>query len=310
MIKYVRQEAIDRQKWDACISNSANGLIYAYSWYLDSICEEWHALVENDYEAVMPLPTRRKLFIQYAFQPFFAQQLGIFSPNPVHTDRTNNFLSAIPRNYSYIEINLNSHNHPEKKNIVYQNNKNYILRLYHSYEVLKEKFSTNTKRNIEDAITNNLKIVDKIDPIDIINLFRNDRGKTIKRLKTENYKTLHDLMNLLIEKEKAITLGVYNEENELLAAAFFVAHNNRYIFLFSGNSDEGREKKAMFLLVNHFISQHSDIHAKLDFEGSNNPGIARFYKSFGAIKVHYKSFFSNRMIFPLNMLFTIYRKLR
>ncbi len=54
MIKYVSHEVIDREKWDKCIDNSTNGLVYAYSWYLDLICDEWNALIENDYESVFP----------------------------------------------------------------------------------------------------------------------------------------------------------------------------------------------------------------------------------------------------------------
>ncbi len=70
MIKYVSHEVIDREKWDKCIDNSTNGLVYAYSWYLDLICDEWNALIENDYESVFPLPFRKKGFIQYTYQPF------------------------------------------------------------------------------------------------------------------------------------------------------------------------------------------------------------------------------------------------
>ena len=34
-IKYVKHKDIDKVKWDACIDNAPNALIYAYSYYLD-----------------------------------------------------------------------------------------------------------------------------------------------------------------------------------------------------------------------------------------------------------------------------------
>jgi hypothetical protein len=48
MIKYLRQDEINVDKWDQCISHSVNGMIYAFSWYLDIVNNRWEALVEGD----------------------------------------------------------------------------------------------------------------------------------------------------------------------------------------------------------------------------------------------------------------------
>ena len=56
----IPSEKIDREKWDACVSNSHNPLIYARSFYLDHISDNWSGLVLNDYEAVMPICWRKK----------------------------------------------------------------------------------------------------------------------------------------------------------------------------------------------------------------------------------------------------------
>lgn len=55
MIKHHRAHEIDRERWDECIRKSFNGIIYAYSWYLDIVCPSWEALIEGDYKIVMPL---------------------------------------------------------------------------------------------------------------------------------------------------------------------------------------------------------------------------------------------------------------
>src|SRR5277367_495617 len=54
-IKYLVRSEIDTEKWDRCILNASNGLIYARSFYLDSMAENWSALVEGDFQNVMPL---------------------------------------------------------------------------------------------------------------------------------------------------------------------------------------------------------------------------------------------------------------
>ena len=54
-IQYFIHPQIDKSKWDDCMDRADNGLIYAYSFYLDQMAKHWDALVFNDYEAVMPL---------------------------------------------------------------------------------------------------------------------------------------------------------------------------------------------------------------------------------------------------------------
>ena len=93
-IRYVKRKDIDAQKWDECISNSPNGIIYAYVFYLDCMADQWDALVYNDYEAIMPLTWRKKYGVAYLYQPFFTQQSGIFSQQPVTASIIAAFLSV------------------------------------------------------------------------------------------------------------------------------------------------------------------------------------------------------------------------
>jgi hypothetical protein len=51
----------------------------------------------------------------------------------------------------------------------------------------------------------------------------------------------------------------------------------------------------MFLLIDTFIQNNSGKNLILDFEGSNIPGIARFYKGFGAMAETYYSVHQNRL---------------
>ena len=44
-IQYLTHEQIDKTKWDNCIHTADNGLIYAYSFYLDAMSKQWDALV-------------------------------------------------------------------------------------------------------------------------------------------------------------------------------------------------------------------------------------------------------------------------
>src|SRR5688572_25071693 len=96
MIRYLKHGKVNTARWDACIRNSTNGMIYAYSWYLDAVCPGWEALVKGDYESVMPLTCGKKMGLHYLYPPFFTQQLGVFSRSGVNEKEVEEFLSAIP----------------------------------------------------------------------------------------------------------------------------------------------------------------------------------------------------------------------
>ena len=108
-IQYLIHHKIDKQKWDNCINTADNGLIYAYSFYLDAMSKHWDALVLNDYEAVMPVTWNKKYGISYLYQPFLAAQLGVFGKN-ITEELLSSFINSIPSSFKYIDICLNCKN--------------------------------------------------------------------------------------------------------------------------------------------------------------------------------------------------------
>jgi len=79
---YLRNTEIDRQKWDECINEAPQGVIFALSWYLDFCESEWEAVVEMEggrYITVMPFQLRRKYGFKYVHQDPYSFVLGVFS---------------------------------------------------------------------------------------------------------------------------------------------------------------------------------------------------------------------------------------
>jgi hypothetical protein len=300
MIYHLANDRIDKQKWDECIQNSFNGIIYAYSWYLDIVCPEWEALVENEYERVFPLTAKKKSGINYLYQPFFAQQLGVFSKNILNDKITEEFLNAIPEKYKVIEINLNTFNKIDaSKHEVYPN-KNFELDLIESYDTLYKNYSGNTKRNLKTAEKSNLVITKNSDPGKIINLFRRHRGKKIETLKDKDYDTFQSLITMMLAKKIAHVWGVKSPEEDLCAAAIFIESNKRVIFIFSAVSEAARSNGAMTFLIDSFIRENEQRNLTLDFEGSNDINLARFYKGFGSTECTYFHFKKNKLPYVLS----------
>ncbi|MBW8050865.1 MAG: hypothetical protein FVQ77_11125 [Cytophagales bacterium] len=282
MIKYLKHNEIDKIKWDRCIENSINGIIYAYSWYLDTVCEQWEALVDGDYQSVFPLTAGRKYRINYLYQPPFAQQLGLFSIHSISEDMVNQFIETIPAKYKFKEINLNTCN--TKEHIHYTQKKNITLELdlNNAYEHIYKNYSNNAKRNIKRAIRNDARIKKKTYSEEIIKIFRNNRGKLFSHLKNKQYAICRNIIDLCIEKEIGQSWGVTTKENDLCAGAFFIESNNKVIFLFLATNEVAKKIGAASFLIDRYIEENSGRNVIFDFEGSNDPDLARFYKSFGS----------------------------
>jgi hypothetical protein len=137
-IKYISYASINKEKWNECIDQSANGLIYCYSWYLDAMAQQWDALVLNDYEAVMPLTWNKKYGISYLYQPYFCASLGIFSVQPLTAVLTEQFLKAIPARFRYIDIYLNKGNLFSVTGFPLTEPIKYVLTLNKSYNAISD----------------------------------------------------------------------------------------------------------------------------------------------------------------------------
>lgn len=309
MIKLFRYDDIDMKKWDACIQGSFNGNIYAYSWFLDIVAGEWDALIQGDYERVFPLTWKKSFGVYHLYQPFFTQQLGIYSKNILTREVVQDFLDHIPEEYQYIEIFLNAYNKIDQEKYNVQPQVNHELDLIKPYENLHRTYSKNLKRNLKKAEKEKFSVSKNLKPDEVIGLFRKNRGKNIAHLKEGNYKRLSRLLYTCVFKKAAKVYGVYSGNNELLAGAVFVTGNRRAIFLFSGLSEEGKKAGAMPFLIDAFIRDNANTHLTFDFDGSNDPNLARFYKSFGAKETSYPRLIINKLPMHINILYKLRKKL-
>src|ERR1035437_762088 len=221
MINYIEHKNINKQKWDACINESANASIFIYSWYLDIVSENWSALVLNDYEAVFPLASKSKYKINYLIQPFFTRYFGVYSKNKISEKLVSDFFSSIPEKFKFIEFCIHESNPVIKNHFDLKEKKYQVLSLNKNYESIQKEFSNNAKRNVKKAIKAGLKIQSGISPEKIVNLFKVTKGNELEVFKTEHYKTLIKLMNECLKQNTGRSIAV-NDGNTLCAAAFFM----------------------------------------------------------------------------------------
>jgi Acetyltransferase (GNAT) domain len=298
-IQYITNQQIDKSKWDHCIDNAGNGLIYAYSYYLDNMTKHWDALVLNDYEAVMPLTWNKKYGIRYLYQPFLTAQLGVFGER-VTERQCGDFIQAIPSKFRYIDISLNSGQISGIPTGYCIHRLNHILDLSKPYEDLYKKYRENIQRNIKKAEQAGCKREKGFDAEKVIDMAV-QQMKSHSKESSDNVNRFRKLYQLLDSKKKAITYGV-SLQNELLASAIFFFSHNRAYYILVGNHPDGKTIGASHMLIDSFIKDYAGKDMLLDFEGSDIPSLALFYRSFGADEIAYPQLRLNRLPFYLKWM--------
>jgi GR25 family glycosyltransferase involved in LPS biosynthesis len=99
MIRRLKYNEIDFEKYAACLENSEQRKYSASKTFLDvTTNKQWDILVYNDYEAVMPVPFIFKKGVKVVHNPLICQQLGVFSV--LDDQKTNErFLHFLQKNY-------------------------------------------------------------------------------------------------------------------------------------------------------------------------------------------------------------------
>jgi hypothetical protein len=294
MIKYLKNNEIDKSKWDKCIEEADNSFIYAFSWYLDIVSPDWGALVKGDYETLMPVPNRSKFGIRYVYTPRYVQQLGVFGKN-LDAQILADFISEIPSSFGLVEMNLNEDNADVYALYNVSGKTNYILDLDLSYSEIKKKYNRNCKRNITKAKKAGLTTGNALDPEQFAEFVKRHLEKQIRVLSSSDIALLEQITNECLIREKAEIACVQNQEGVTLAAGSFLHSGNRLIFSVCASSPEGKSKQAMYFLVNSQIEKYAGKYKYFDFSGSNIKGIAYFNSTFGAVKKDYPYVKMNRL---------------
>ena len=249
---------------------------YACAWFLDAVSPQWEALVGDDYAFVMPLPVKQKFGVKYVIQPRWTQQLGIFSAQPITPEIVKAFLAKIP--YLSYDFNLNY------ANIFGEIRPNSVIDLHHDYATLRQAYDSNTKRNIAKAQWHNL----SIKPIDIEQFVQFWSAEN-RQMPLEQHQKLPLLCAAATKHGCGKIRGVFSAENQLIAALFTIEIFDRIVYLTPVSNAEGKQKSAMFLLVDWLLQHHATSGQLFDCEGSRIPGVARFYAGFGAQPQNYFS---------------------
>ena len=296
-MQIIPSEHIDFVKWDACVNNHANGLIYATSAYLNAMTNNWSGLVINDYEAIMPLPWRKKWKITYLYTPAFTQQLGLIGSYSVNN---NTILETITNFVKYGDYMLNTINKPTHTRGIFTKKCNYILNLSPTYLQINENYSKPLNGYLKKAISFGL-ICTETTTADAIDAYQNLYQERFESFVAEDYVHCKQLCQQLAREGKAFARKVTDKEGNVLAYGLFLKDNKRIYNLMPTTLSHGRKLFSMHFLMDCTIKEYAEQPFLLDFEGSDHPGVKQFYEQFGSTNEGYTHWHFNQLPWPLRL---------
>jgi hypothetical protein len=286
MINYIKRIDLDVTKYDACIENSIQSRIYAFSWYLDIVADNWDVLVLEDYKAVMPITWRKKAGIKYVYPPLWLLELGIFSLDDTIDYQL--FFDTLFKKFTSVETRLNIDNTIQKSASFLIDKQMQILSIKENYETVFDAYRKDRKKDLRKAQNANLVEKWNDSPGNLIQLFKDNVGKRTPYITNKDYLVLEELIEICIKNNLGDILSIYNKENSLVASGFFLKHKNKVTILVSSTDFEHRKNGENTFLIDRAIFKYQNNYDVFHFGGSSMETIAKFFLSFGAETFKYQ----------------------
>lgn len=271
MIRRLKYNEIDFEKYSKCLENSAQKNWYARKEVLDQLSGNWHILVYNDYEAVMPVPLKRKFALNLVVMPLFCQQLGVFSSKD-DFKINDQFLNFLKNRYNIFSYSFNHYNSFSQD---LDKKKNYTIQISDYILLRRKKYFKGRKSTAKCAQHLIYKEIDFSEE-SFSFMQKNFKGLS-KDGDVEKYRKY---LNFLYTNNSLKLSGAYLDE-KLINIAVLIDEKDQLSLLGLINDEEYKDENGPSFLIDKILSLY--IHEKkFNFMGSNIRGIEVFFKSFGA----------------------------
>jgi hypothetical protein len=210
------------------------------------------------------------------------REAGIYSINLLSKKRIEAFVEAIPDAYKNVDIQFKKGIQlPQNDQFEVMTSTNHELSLQSPYDTIRNNYTDAAELALKKAREFHLKPTSSIKPEAIAELFKQNTKKS--RESEAAFHAYHRIMYNALHRGWGFASGIVDEQNNLLAAAFFIFSHGRALTLLSPETNAGKEKGALTLLFDFFIRNNAGRPQILDFNMEND-----FPKSFGALQKNFQ----------------------
>ncbi|NOZ34864.1 MAG: hypothetical protein GXO80_06160 [Chlorobi bacterium] len=276
-IRIIKNKDIDTILWDRCISRSENGDIFGYSWFLDTVSNDWFGIVKGNYQIVMPLPVNRYFGFISVKNYKFQSKTDIYSPKEISNKIIQEFLELAGTLSKHITLTS------ENKSLLKTAKKfktfySYKLDLIRPYKDINYSASDFIIKQLNSSESHKTFFNTGILPNGITLL-----SSLTKSLNKKNINTLRRLAATSLRKNSGHIYGAFNQHNRLIAAVLFMSSHFKVNIIYAVQTKEAENKKALYGLIDYYIKTRSEKALTLDFFELNEFP-EQFFSEMSAVK--------------------------
>lgn len=273
-------------RWNEFIDQTPEGNVYAKTWFLDTIPQEWGALValEGDkWVGVLPFQLKKKYGFSKVQQDAFTNELGIF--------HLSQYPEAVPallkkfRRFPFISHYRFNYKNPVPASGGLPPAHTFHLRLHLPIGELRKGYSKNLERNLQKAKSRGI-WVEKGNGVEpLIQLFKANVHQKINGIEEYQYDLLRKIFSVLSEKRLTKVFYAYTPDHLIASGAMIVRSGDHLVYFFGASSEIGKKLNSQPFLLDSILAHYCHTDTVFDFEGGATAGLDRFYSSFGATRV-------------------------
>lgn len=203
MVQLVSAQNLDEEAWNRCARRHGHGRPYHYTWFLDTVCPHWDALVVGNYEAIMPLPRYQKLGVEWSVSPPWTGSLGFIGPQD-QIPKESEWKPLLPNPLKYIDLLLSPSDEGAER----------LYQWHCGPETLALRADADISRQAEQYT-----VFHNDPPEALIGLLKEHRLAR-HPFEAMDEERLKHLMHVGIHKRKGQVWSLYDRSNTLVAGAY------------------------------------------------------------------------------------------
>jgi len=274
LIQIIESEHVDKKKWNE-LARKSNVSFQNFSLFLDTIPENWCAVVWDDYRGGIAIPYTVRMGIKGMFNPPMTSPLSWLGEKPDNFAEINLILQK-----KFKRSNLTTYEQlfPNSQQLLYQR-----INYTPDYKITKG----NTRRSIYKFEHSDL-IIQKMEIERVLAFIVSELRLKMPVL---THKFVDNLQKFLYEcGNQCHCFGVKNVKTETLHAGLILIESDSEITdLYSATDIFGRKNHTMYALIFHAISLAMGKKKDFNFGGSTIDSIRYFNHRFGAKDAFYYS---------------------
>lgn len=244
---------IDKVKWNSCVHYAVNSEVSGYYWWLKAVVKEWDAVIEGDYESVLPLFFKRDVWgRKVLYHPPLLGKIGIQSIHILSRKRIVSMLEYLPEVVG-MHVKLNEMNvlppdfpHPSNQFLAQR------ILLNKPLQTLRAAYANGIPDLIQTDMPAGYFFQVMMKPEEIVEFCKNTG-----QLPYGEHEAMRVFYNLL-HRGTLVSNVILDENHKPVALLVITYHLKKIKVLLSAQNKKGKELKAIYRLYDHLINLHQN----------------------------------------------------